>query len=617
MGKSAPLWLAVAALLAFTPPRTYGEGAGQTGTSGPPLDHGDSASRAPDNLTVTIELPRSSPRLQVLSQAEIESASAGGVVRLRVPVASERLAGLPVAEVDEEPITVGDFRRALVPSGQDEAGEPSEPAEKDNMVLLGRLLNVRLIAREAREIGLDELPEVRNLLDVFSRRTLREHLILRRIKGVEPDEAEVEKIYRESIREWRIKALLFKEEKDAAAFRETVLAGTAFEEAAGKYLSEGKAAGKGGPEGETVKTQDISSEMAEKIGELEPGSVSAVVPTNGKFAVIKLEEVRMPESEEARAKARQRARNFAQNTAMAAYMRQLNDKYVKLDKELFEKLDFGGTIENFEQMRKDDRVVARVEGEDPLTVSQLAQGIREKYFHGMGKAIEDRSVNEHKIPVLTDILSKRVLLKEAMAQGLDKTPEFVGAVADYENSALFSVFVEKVLRPDIKITPADVREYYDKHIDQYSYPEMVKLRSLCFGSSSSAQTAIGKLKSGTDFQWMKANAEGLVPPGSAEVTRFSDEVVTVQSLPEAVRVALEGADEGSFVLYRQEGKYFHVLYVEKRIRSRAQPFEEAQNVVSRQMYREKLERTLADWTERLKNAYRAKVYAVGFSGSAP
>ena len=128
---------------------------------------------------------------------------------------------------------------------------------------------------------------------------------------------------------------------------------------------------------------------------------------------------------------------------------------------------------------------------------------------------------------------------------------------------------------------------------------------------------MGKLKSGPDFQWMKANAEGQVPPGSADVTRFGEEVVTVQSLPEAVRSILENADEGSFVLYRQEEKYFHVLNVEKRIRSRAQPFEEAQNVVSRQMYKEKLDRALAEWTERLKSAYRAKVYAVEFSGSAP
>jgi hypothetical protein len=591
-------------LLAFTNVSAYGEGAEQPAGGG-------------DNLTVTIELPRSSPRLQVLTQPEIDSATVAGVVRLRVPVASGRLAGLPLAEVDGDTVTVSDFRRALLPAGEEEAEEPSPPRMKNPMELLERLVNIRLVAREAREIGLDEIPEIRNLVDVFSRRTLREHLILRRTKGVEADEAEVEKLYKEAILEWRIKAILFKEEKDAAAFREAVLAGAAFDVEAGKYISEGKAKAGGGQEGAFVKPKDISPEMTERIGELAPGSVSPVVPTKDRFAVIRLEDVRLSESVAARALARRQARNFAQNTALGGYLRELNDRYVKLDKELFEKLDFGGTVDNFERMREDGRVVAGVEGEEPVTVSQLAQGIREQYYHGMGKAIEDGTINEKKGPVLTDILYKRITLKEAMALGLDKTPEFVGAVADYENSVLFGTFVERVLRPDIKISPGDLREYYEKHVDEYSYPEMVQLRSLSFRSSSAAQTALDKLRKGTDFQWMKANAEGQVQSEDVEATRFTNELVTVRSLPDGVRQALEGVGEGTFVLYRESETYAHALYVEKRILSRAQSFEDVRSGVLTKVYEGKQDKTLKDWMERLRNAYGAKVYAVEFGGSAP
>jgi parvulin-like peptidyl-prolyl isomerase len=598
------LWFVAAMLLACTNVSAIGEGAGQS-------------SGAVGNPAVTIELPLSSPHLHLLSQSEIEAASVGGVARIRVPLDSEQLEGLPLAEVDEQPVTLGELRRALMPAVAEGGEAPSSPGKANPEEVLARLVGIRLIVREAREIGLDELPEVRNLVDVYSRRTLRELLILRRVKGVEADEAEVEKLYREAVREWRISALIFKESKDAEAFRGDVSAGAAFDEAAGKYVSEGKAEAKGGKEGEFVKAKDISPEMEEKIGALNAGSVTPVIKTGDGFAVIKLEEVRITENAEARDQARQRARNYAQNISLAEYHRQLAEKYAKLDRELFEKLDFGISVDNFLRMRKDDRVVAQIEGEAPLTVSRLAQGIQEQYYHGLEKAIGEGTINEKKIPVLDDILFKRVFHKEALAQGIDKTPEYLGMLEDYENSVLFGAFIERVLRPEIKITPADLRQYFDRHVDQFTYPEMVRLRSLVFGNATAAQAALDKLRKGTDFRWMKANADGQVPSEIEEATRFGDGLVIVKDLPEAVRQVLGGVKEGSVVLYQQGEKYFHVLSVEKHFPSRVQPFEDAQKVVLQQAYKEKLENAFSAWVERLKTAYGAKVYVKEFSGSAP
>ena len=589
-------------------------------TSAGDIAHGEVVGQpgaAIDNLFVTIDLPRTSAQQQILPPSVIVGTAADDLVRLRVPVKSEQLAGLPLAEVDKEPVTLGEFRRAIAPAGHERGEEPSPGIKGNPMEFLGRLVNMRLIVREAREIGLDELPEIRNNVDSFSRKTLRETLILRYAKGVEADEADVARLYREAIREWRIKALLFKEEKDADAFQGDVQAGMTFEGAAKKYVSEGKAVARGGQDGEFVKAKDISPEMGEKIAALEVGSVSPVFRTGAGFTVIKVEEMRLSESTEALVQARQRARNFSQNTALEGYLPQLISKYVTVDNALFTKLDFGGSEDNFLRMLKDDREIARVEGEEPVTVSQLAQGIREQFYHGLEKAIEQGTVNERKLSALSQILAKRAFLKEARAQGIDKTTEFLDAVADYENAVLFGAFVEKVLKPEIKIAPSDLRKYYEGHIDQYSYPEMVKYDSIVFGSASAAQAALDKLRKGTDSRWMKANAEGQVRPVSNDEGGTGEGLVVVRSLPEAIRNALDGAKEGDFVFYRQGESSFMVLNVEKRVPSRAQPFEEVQERVLQQVYKEKLESALGDWMKRLKDVYGAKVYATGFSESAP
>jgi parvulin-like peptidyl-prolyl isomerase len=578
----------------------------------------EALSRALESLTVTVELPRSSPRLEGLPKAGIEAASAAAVVRLTVPVSSDRFANLPVAEAGEEPITLGALWRALRPAEDGEGEETAAAAAaraREPMKVLDRLVTTRLIVGEAREIGLDRLPDVRNLVEVFTRRTLRENLLQRHIREIDADPAEVEKLYREAVREWRIKALIFKEEQDAEVFRAAVLAGSGFGEAGGRYVAEGKAASEGGEEGVFLRSGDVFPAIAETVGGLEAGAVTPVIAIGDGFAVVELMEIRFPESEEARAEARLRARNFAQNTALAEYSRALTEKYVKLDKELFEALDFGGSVENFQQLLQDDRVVAEVEGEEPLRVSGLARGIREKFYHGIGRAIEKGETNRRKIPVLNEILFKRVFLKEALVQGIDRTTEFRAALEDYESSVVFGVFIEKVLKPEITIAPGDLQAYYRQHMERYTYSEMVKLRSLVFTNEPDARSALERLRKGTDYRWIRANAKGQAEAGADGVTRFGEGFVTVGSLPEAVRRALAGTGEGKFVLYKQGERFFHVLNLEKRVPSRVQPLEEVQRSVLQDVYRNKVDEVLRDWTEKLREAYGVKVYAKEFGGS--
>ena len=51
------------------------------------------------------------------------------------------------------------------------------------------------LSRKPGGMGLDELKEVKERVDVFARVTLRDELIERHIKDVKPDEKEVEKLY--------------------------------------------------------------------------------------------------------------------------------------------------------------------------------------------------------------------------------------------------------------------------------------------------------------------------------------------------------------------------------------------------------------------------------------
>jgi hypothetical protein len=66
---------------------------------------------------------------------------------------------------------------------------------------------------------------LKNRVDVFSRVTLREELMERHVKNIRPDEKEVEKVYKGSVKEWKIKSILFEKEEDAKKMEKAIQEG--------------------------------------------------------------------------------------------------------------------------------------------------------------------------------------------------------------------------------------------------------------------------------------------------------------------------------------------------------------------------------------------------------
>jgi hypothetical protein len=113
-----------------------------------------------------------------------------------------------VATVDGEPITLEEFNQAIASS---HAARPAKTkaGAVDFSPILRRLINTRLIVAEAKSMGLAELPQVRSMVADHSRSTLMELLLEQQVRDVKADENEVEQLYKESVREWKIKSLDF------------------------------------------------------------------------------------------------------------------------------------------------------------------------------------------------------------------------------------------------------------------------------------------------------------------------------------------------------------------------------------------------------------------------
>jgi parvulin-like peptidyl-prolyl isomerase len=513
-----------------------------------------------------------------------------------------------VAIVNDEPITLEEFNR-VVASSHTAMSEKKKAGKISYSAIMRRLINIRLILLEAKNMGLDELPEIKNLVDSYSRDMLMKLLMTRYLKDLKADKEEVESLYKEAVREWKLKSVFFEKEDGAKKFEEKIKAGKDFDELMKKAVEEGIA--KGSTEGDYLKKKDLKLPVHQIVSKMKVGSVSPVARVGKKgFIIFKLEGIRHPEDEDSKVREMAEREALKRERARAAkeYYSDLKQRYVKIDEKLLDSLDYESKEPGFENLLKDERIVAAITGEKPITVGKLTTAINKNFYHGIKGAIESKRVNTIKRQVLEELLQKRVLYKEAIAQGIDQTESYKNQVKEYKNSVTFDMFIKKVVAPEIKYNLKELKAYYNKNREKYTSPEMMRIKSLVFAKRGGAADALDKLMKGTDFDWLSSNADGQIDKTAEGLLKFEGRMLILNTMPEDVQKAVSNAKPGDFRLYESPEGQFYVLYVYHVVDPKLKPFDDVKAEIAKKVFQDKLEKTIEVWADKLREYYPVKIY---------
>ncbi len=513
-----------------------------------------------------------------------------------------------VASVNGDAITLDELTREIAGAKKDSTSATTvdRRAELD---VLQRMINTRLIVQEARHIGLDKLAENKMMVDAFAKEALREELVEKVMAGAKVDEKEVEKLYKDAVKEWKISAVLCDKEDDANRFEAALKTGKSFADLAKAFRADGRA--KQFEEGVYLKPTDMDPQFARAVSGLSVGSTSSVVPTRSGFAVLRLEDVRYGDNPEEREKARQAVLERSRRERLKTYNESLKKKFVTVKQDVLDSLDYDAPSPGFDALLKDMRVVAEIKGDKAVTVGELTEQLRYQFYHGLDRAMERKRLNARKGVTLEGIIHRRLFRREALRQGLEKTESYRGKVRDYEAGLLFEAFIQKVIQPDITLTEAEVKAYYDAHAKEYSSPEMMRIRSLAFRRRGDAENVIQKLKEGAEFQWLAGHAEGLVEGDVKGVWSFDGKPVMTQDLPDGMQKALAGARAGDARLYASRDGYFYALAIQDVIPSKPQPYAEARHTLAQRVVNGKVKKAVEEYAGKLRSASDVKVFLKG------
>ncbi len=514
-----------------------------------------------------------------------------------------------VATVNGESITREALERQLA-SMHEGVREKETKIRKDPSELLERMINATLIVQEARRMGLDQAPEIKEAADAFAGTTLRQLLYSYHVRNIKTaDEKEVERLYRASIKELTVTSVLLDREEDAGELERRLKDGGDFDALAAALVADGKAAG--GKKGVALKERELLPEVAAALSGMKPGSISPVVKVGKGYSLFRLDGVRYPDDPATLEKVREEALKRRKTDALKAYAEALKKKSVTVNAKRLAAVDYDAPEPGFRTLLEDKRVLATVKGAAPVTVSELTDALMKKFFHGAEEASKEKKVDRRKAEVLDELVAKRMFAAEARRLKIDRTALYRSAVEENVRGLLFGAFVARAIDPDVKVEEAEIEAYRKSHLEEFTEPETVSYRSLAFGGREDAVEAMEKLKKGADFEWVRQNAAGQLDPEKARGFLDLEGTVVMSGEEGGLRKAVAGARPGDARLYAGPDGPVYVLVVKGTTPSRPLPYESVREGIGRKLFDEKRRKSLEAYVASLRAASDVRMYATG------
>jgi parvulin-like peptidyl-prolyl isomerase len=170
------------------------------------------------------------------------------------------------------------------------------------------------------------------------------------------------------------------------------------------------------------------------------------------------------------------------------------------------------------------------------------------------------------------------------------------------------------LTKNAKVTPADVRAYYDAHREVYTTPQTRVVSHILVKSKALADKLYAQLKNGASFATL-AKKYSIDPSSKAQGGQLTD--TRGQFVPEFEKVAFALPTGGLSKPVRSQYGW-HIIHADKPATPhKSTPFAQVKASIQQQLLQQKRSTALQTWLNRLKKEYDGKIsYAPGLAPPA-
>ncbi|MFB0507830.1 MAG: peptidyl-prolyl cis-trans isomerase [Thermodesulfobacteriota bacterium] len=248
-----------------------------------------------------------------------------------------------------------------------------------------------------------------------------------------------------------------------------------------------------------------------------------------------------------------------------------------------------------------------------------------------GKLPEDReSLDQLKTTFLDQIINRKLILGESRRMNIHVSEEeinknILALKRDYAGESFKAMLegrgmsfeewkrrlkerllAEKVINTvaqfDGTIDDKSVRQYYEEHIEEYSFPEQVRARQIVVATVEEAKEILRRLRKGEDFGKL-AKEKSMMPErvyggdlgffARGEMPEAFDEVFSLK------------VGERSKIVKSPYG--YHIFKVEEKVEGKVREFDEVKDEIAHQIRKKKNDQIYYTWLSELREKAKIKI----------
>ncbi len=245
-----------------------------------------------------------------------------------------------------------------------------------------------------------------------------------------------------------------------------------------------------------------------------------------------------------------------------------------------------------------EEYVAKVDG-SYITVSDVR-----RQFESLPEFMKAIYDNPEGVKKLTDELVKKELIYlEAKKEGLDKTPQYLEKLKEYQKLSLISMLLTKEIEEKVGLKEEEVRQYYDTHPEEFS-TDRARASHILVETKEKAEELLRKIKAGEDFGALAARNS--IDKGSASKGGDLGYFSRGQMVPEFEKVVFsmkKGDVRGP--VKTQFG--YHIIKLTDLKRGEPLKYDKVKERLSKRLLSEKQRTAFENYIERLRGSYKVEL----------
>ncbi|MCS7280192.1 MAG: peptidylprolyl isomerase [Desulfobacterota bacterium] len=250
--------------------------------------------------------------------------------------------------------------------------------------------------------------------------------------------------------------------------------------------------------------------------------------------------------------------------------------------------------------KKDDsKVVAEIDGEK-ITLNEFNKEL-------------DKIPTELKMLVATEmgkraylerLIMKRLLLKEAKKEKIEKDKEFQEKLAEIREQLLIDMLVKKRLEK-AEIKEEEIRKYYEENKEQFKKPPEINTRHILLRTAEEAKQIQERLSKGEDFVELakKYSIDPAAKTTGGEIGYHPKGTLVPEYEEEAFKLKKVGQISG--IVKTRFG--YHIIRLEGIKPPSYASYEEVREIIRQKLLQEKRGKMLEDYFAELKNNAKIKI----------